>query len=74
MAAVVVQADHRSSAHICTIEDYMVARRNNAGSLPCHVLLEITLGLNISHNIMQHPAIVSLLKDAADLVIYANVS
>ena len=52
----------------------MVARRNNAGSLPCHVLLEITLGLNIPHEVMQHPAIVSLLKDASDLVIFANVS
>ena len=74
MASVVVQADRRSSAHVCTIEEYTVARRNNIGSLPCYALLEISLGLDIPHEVMQHPAIVSLNRDTSDMIFFENVS
>ena len=52
----------------------MEARRDNIGTLPSFVFSEICMGLNIPHEVMQHPAIASLERDATDMIIIGNVS
>ncbi|KAJ7753354.1 terpenoid synthase [Mycena maculata] len=72
LASVVEQAERRSKAYICTVDEYMIARRNNIGSDPSFALLEISLGLDLPHEVMEHPAIVSLNRDTTDMIILAN--
>ncbi|KAJ7199079.1 terpenoid synthase [Mycena rebaudengoi] len=57
LAAVVQQAEHRSSSYICDPEGYMAVRREDIGSFPCFALLEISLDLDLPHEVMDHPAI-----------------
>jgi hypothetical protein len=73
VASIVVQAERHSSAYICTINEYMAARRDNIGTYPTFVLLEICLELDIPHEVMQHPAIDSLNRHATDMVFLTNV-
>lgn len=74
IASVIQQADRRGSSYICGIEEYMTARRDNIGSDPSFALLEISLELDLPHEVMQHPAIISLNRDTTDMIILANVS
>ncbi|KAJ7254123.1 terpenoid synthase, partial [Mycena rebaudengoi] len=57
LAAVLQQAECRSSSYICDVEEYMAARREDIGSFPCFALLEISLNLDLPHEVMDHPAI-----------------
>ncbi|KAF7979340.1 hypothetical protein HWV62_42763 [Athelia sp. TMB] len=72
LGSVVLQAERRSSSYICTIDEYMAARRDNIGSDPSFALLEISLEVDIPHSVMQHPAIVSLNRDTTDMIVLAN--
>jgi Delta6-protoilludene synthase len=52
----------------------MVARRDNIGSDPSFAFLEISLGLDLPHTVMDHPTIRALNQDTTDMIILANVS
>jgi hypothetical protein len=51
----------------------MVSRRNNIGIDPCLALLEISIGADIPHQIMEHPTILALARDSADMLTLSNV-
>ena len=72
--SIVVQAERRSSLHICTIDEYMAARRENIGTKPVFVFIEISRALDLPDQVMQHPAIVSLIQDATDMILLTNAS
>lgn len=74
IASVILQAERRGSAYICGIEEYMASRRDNIGSDPSFALLEMSLELDVPHEVMQHPFIVSLNRDTTDMIVLANVS
>lgn len=71
--SVILQASHRDTRYICTAEEYMISRRDNNGIYPCYALLEMSLGVDIPHQIMEHPTIVALARDAADMITLSNV-
>jgi hypothetical protein len=73
MDATILQAKHRSQQYICTPEEYIAARRDNIGVYPCFALVEQSLELNIPHNVMEHPYIQSLNRDACEMAIIDNV-
>jgi hypothetical protein len=52
----------------------MAARRDDIGTDPAFVIMEISLGLDLPHEVMKHPAIVSLNRDTTDMVLLWNVS
>ncbi|KAJ6475658.1 terpenoid synthase [Mycena vulgaris] len=64
------QAARRSTSYICTVDEYMAARCANigSGSDPSFAFLEISLGVDLPHEVMEHPAIVS---DTTDMIILA---
>ncbi|KAH9478062.1 Delta(6)-protoilludene synthase [Psilocybe cubensis] len=71
--SVIEQAAHRdNSRYICTVEEYMVARRDNIGASPCYAFLEMSLNLNIPSHIMQHPVIARLERDTTDMILLLN--
>ncbi|KAF9030695.1 terpenoid synthase [Hymenopellis radicata] len=70
--SVIQQAERRSSSYICTIDEYMLARRDNIGSDPSFAFLEISLNVCLPHEVMEHPAIASLNKDTSDMIVLAN--
>ena len=73
--SVILQAQRRDqSRYICTIEEYMIARRDNIGTNPTFAFLEVSLGLDIPHYVMEHPHIVALNRDATDMTVLTNVS
>lgn len=73
--SVIVQAQRRDrSRYICTIEEYIIARRDNIGCAPSFVFLEISLGLDIPHSVMEHPYISQLHQDVTDMIIFGNVN
>lgn len=74
LGSVVQQAERRSASYICSMDEYMASRRLNIGCDPSFVLLEISLDLDLPHEVMEHPAIVSVNSDAQDMVILWNVS
>jgi Delta6-protoilludene synthase len=50
----------------------MVARRDNIGSDPSFALLEMSLGVDLPHEVMEHPTIVALARDTTDMIVLAN--
>jgi hypothetical protein len=73
MASIIVQAERHSSSYICTINEYIASRRRNIGTGPTFALLEICLELDLPHDVMQHPALVSLNRHATDMILLTNV-
>lgn len=71
--SVVLQAERRTKSYVCTIDEYLTARRDNIGSDPSMALLEICLQIDIPHEVMEHPAIASLTSYTADLNTLGNV-
>ncbi|KAJ6465141.1 terpenoid synthase [Mycena vulgaris] len=57
LGSVVQQAERRSTSYICTVDEYMAARRDNIGSDPSSAFLEISLSVDLPHEVMEHPAI-----------------
>ncbi|KAJ7301787.1 isoprenoid synthase domain-containing protein [Mycena albidolilacea] len=72
LGSVVQQAERRPASYICSMDEYMASRRLNIGCDPSFVLLEISLDLDLHHEVMEHPAIVSVNSDAQDMVILWN--
>ena len=73
--SVILQAQRRDKGrYICTIDEYMVSRRDNIGSDPSFAFLEMSLELDIPHYVMEHPHIVALNRDTTDMIVLANVS
>ncbi|KAF7374173.1 Terpene cyclase [Mycena sanguinolenta] len=70
--ATMQEAQHRSTSHNCTPDEYMSIRRGSISSGPCFALVEISLGLDLPHEVMEHPAVISLTRDASDIIILAN--
>ena len=71
--AVVVHAERRGNSYICTLDEYLAARREDAGPKPFFAFTEVCLKLELPHEVMKHPAIVSLEQDAADMISIINV-
>ncbi|KAK7451089.1 hypothetical protein VKT23_012765 [Stygiomarasmius scandens] len=72
IGSVILQAERRDHSYICTIEEYMAARRDNIGSDPSFALLEMSLGVDLPHEVMEHPTIVALARDTTDMIVLAN--
>ncbi|KAJ7811924.1 terpenoid synthase [Mycena olivaceomarginata] len=43
------------ASYICSMDEYMASRRLNIGCDPSFVLLEISLDLDLPHEVMEHP-------------------
>jgi hypothetical protein len=71
--SVVEQAERHSSSYIWAIDEYIASRRDNIGTGPTFALLEICLELDLPHDVMQHPAVVSLNTHATDMIFLTNV-
>ncbi|KAK6996946.1 terpene cyclase [Favolaschia claudopus] len=70
--SVVQQAQRRSVSYLCTSDEYMTARRLNIGCDPSFVLLELSLDVDLPHEVMEHPAMVSANSDIRDMTILWN--
>ncbi|CCM04071.1 uncharacterized protein FIBRA_06230 [Fibroporia radiculosa] len=70
LESVVAQAVDRDNDTVRTIESYMETRRENIGSRPSFVLLE--LSMNLPDNVFYDPAIVELSTCITDLLILDN--
>lgn len=51
----------------------MVSRRDNVGFYPCLPLMELALEVDIPQEIIEHPTIVALVRDATDMILLCNV-
>jgi hypothetical protein len=51
----------------------MDSRRDNIGAGCMFAMLEICLELDLPHDVMQHPAMVSLNRHATDMIFLTNV-
>ncbi len=72
--SVILQSERRTNAYICTVDEYLAARRDNIGSDPSMALLEICLEVEIPHEVMEHPALAALTEYTAYLNTLGNVS
>ena len=68
---VIDEASDRTSGHIRGIADYFQLRRLTAGGYS--YLFPVELGLEIPDEVMEHPALQSLLSSTADSSMLANV-
>jgi hypothetical protein len=69
----ILQSQRRSRQYACTAEEYMATRHDNVGLYPCFALLEQTLELDLPHEVMEHPYMQSLNKDACEMIFLDNV-
>ena len=75
ITSVVEQAEKRDDAYIDSLADFMKTRRENAGCRPIFILIEACMKLDsIAEEVTNHPALLSLMNDACDLVAIDNVS
>ncbi|KAF7795903.1 hypothetical protein EIP86_007070 [Pleurotus ostreatoroseus] len=70
--SVVLQSERRTNGYICTADEYLAARRDNIGSDPAMVLLELCLEVDIPHEVMEHPAVASLTEYTSYLITLDN--
>jgi hypothetical protein len=70
--AVVTQAKDRCDSHIRDIQSYLELRRNTIGAKPSFAIMEAEMDL--SDEIMGHPAMVELTNLTIDLLCIGNVS
>ena len=70
--AVVREAVNRSTAHICSVDEYLAVRRYTIGAMAVFAVYE--LDLNIPQEVMDHPTIGLLCKHATDMIVLRNVS
>jgi hypothetical protein len=69
--AVIDESADRAAGHIRSIPEYLELRRLTIGGYPAFLGLEI--GLDIPDEVMEHPAIKSLLALVAETVLLTNV-
>ena len=72
--AVIVQAERRSCEYTCTIDEYLAARLDDAAGESCIAFMEICLGVDIPHAVMEHPTLVAMNGYLASLFGLGNVS
>ncbi|KIY68713.1 terpenoid synthase [Cylindrobasidium torrendii FP15055 ss-10] len=70
--SVIAQAERRGTHYICKPDEYIAARRDNIGTLPCFVWIEQCLGLDLPDAVMQHPLIKTLHENVSDMVFMTN--
>lgn len=70
--AVIKEAADRAQGRTRGIVDYLELRRLTIGGYPSYLCLE--LGLDIPDEVMEHPAIKSLLSLVAETIALTNVS
>ena len=68
---VIDEASDRTRGHIRGIADYFQLRRLTAGAYPS--LFSVELGLEIPDEVMEHPALQSLVSLTADSIVLTNV-
>jgi len=68
---VIDEASDRTSGHIRGIADYFQLRRLTAGANAS--LFSVELGLEIPDEVMEHPALQSLVSLTADSIVLTNV-
>jgi hypothetical protein len=68
---VIDEASDRTSGHIRGIADYFQLRRLTAGG--CALLFAMELGLDIPDEVMEHPALQSLVSLTIDSFVLTNV-
>lgn len=68
---VIDEASDRTSGHIRGITDYFQLRRLTAGG--CALLFAMELGLDIPDEVMEHPALQSLVSLTIDSFVLTNV-
>jgi hypothetical protein len=72
LKSVIVEAEDRMTGNLRTINDYIIVRRNTCAAKPTFSFLG--LGLHIPNVVFDNPIIISLLENAADLILISNVS
>ncbi|KAF8985352.1 isoprenoid synthase domain-containing protein [Cyathus striatus] len=71
LQAVIEEAEERNNGGtIQTIADYLVARRGTSGSKPTLSLFEF--GLDLQKDVLQHPVISELTRDAVEMICLVN--
>lgn len=72
LKSVIVEADDRATGKLRTVYDYIIIRRDTCAAKPTFSCLG--LGLDIPNEVFENPFIMSLLENAADLILVSNVS
>ena len=70
--AVILEAEDRTVGRLRTVNEYIILRRDTCGAKPTFSFFG--LGLNIPDIVFEHPLVMSLIEDAADLIAVTNVS
>ena len=69
--AVILEAEERMAGQLRTVNDYMILRRDTVGGALTFSF--VGLGLDIPNSVFEHPLMMSLIKDATDLMVISNV-
>lgn len=69
--SVIQEADDREKGYIRSVEDYFILRRDTCGAKPSFSFHG--LGLNIPHEVFEHPLVISMMESATDLIAITNV-
>ena len=72
LKSVLVEVDDRATGNLRTVNDYIILRRDTCGARPTFSCLG--LGLQIPNEVFENPFIISLVENAADLILISNVS
>ena len=72
MKSVIVEAEDRETGKLRTVHDYIIIRRDTCAAKPTFSYLG--LGLHIPHEVFENPFFLSLIDNAADLILISNVS
>jgi Delta6-protoilludene synthase len=72
LKSVIVEAEDRVTGKLRTVSDYIIIRRDTCAAKPTFACLG--LGLHIPHEVFENPFFISLLDNAADLILISNVS
>jgi len=70
LKSVIVEAGDRATGNLRTVNDYIIVRRDTCAAKPTFSCLG--LGLHIPNEVFENPFIVSLLENAADLILISN--
>ena len=70
--SIILEAEDRVANHQRTVNDYIILRRDTCGAKPTFSFFG--LGLNIPNAVFDNPLMISLIKNATDLIAITNVS
>ena len=72
LKSVIVEAEDRETGNLRTVSDYITIRRDTCAANPTFSFLG--LGLHLPNEVFENSVIISLLENAADLILISNVS